>query len=75
MDQCDVVVSQVTMAMHIAIGLGKRLILMNNIFNRNEFFIMHHVELMLAVSITNSTSGIRSVISFTATSAPPIKGR
>lgn len=37
MDQCDVIVSQVTMAMHIAIGLGKRLVLMNNIFNANEF--------------------------------------
>ena len=39
MDQCEVVVSQVTMAMHIAIGLGKRLILMNNIFNRHEFHL------------------------------------
>ena len=37
MDQCDTVVSQVTMAMHIAIGLGKRLVLLNNIFNRHEF--------------------------------------
>lgn len=39
MDQCAVVVSQVTMAMHIAIGLSKRLILMNNIFNRHEFHL------------------------------------
>ena len=39
MDQCGVVVSQVTMAMHIAIGLGKQLILMNNIFNRHEFHL------------------------------------
>lgn len=36
-DQCDLVVTAVTMAMHIAIGLGKRIVLFNNIFNRNEF--------------------------------------
>ena len=38
-DRCDFIVTQVTMAMHIAIGLNKTLILMNNIFNRNEFFL------------------------------------
>jgi len=37
MDQCDLVVTAVTMAMHIAIGLGKKLVLFNNTFNRNEF--------------------------------------
>lgn len=37
MDHCDVVVTQVTMALHIAIGLEKRIILMNNIFNKYEF--------------------------------------
>jgi heptosyltransferase-2 len=37
MDECDLVVTQVTMGMHIALGLGKKLVLMNNIFNRNEF--------------------------------------
>lgn len=36
-DQCDLVVTAVTMAAHIAIGLGKRIVLFNNIFNRNEF--------------------------------------
>jgi len=36
MNRCDVVVSAVTMAMHIAIGLRKKLILFNNIFNPNE---------------------------------------
>lgn len=36
-DQCDVVVSAVTMGMHIAIGLHKELVLMNNIFNPAEF--------------------------------------
>jgi ADP-heptose:LPS heptosyltransferase len=36
-DQCYYVVSQVTMGMHIAIALGKKLVLMNNIFNPYEF--------------------------------------
>ena len=37
MDQMDVIVTQVTMAMHIAVALKKKLVLMNNIFNPNEF--------------------------------------
>ncbi len=37
MDRCDVVVTAVTMAMHIALGLGKKLVLFNNIFNPHEF--------------------------------------
>ncbi len=37
MDRCDLVVSAVTMAMHIALGLGKKLVLFNNIFNPHEF--------------------------------------
>ncbi len=36
-NKCDVIVTQVTMSMHIAIALGKKLVLMNNIFNPNEF--------------------------------------
>jgi heptosyltransferase-2 len=36
-NQCDLVVTAVTMALHIAIGLGKRVILFNNIFNKHEF--------------------------------------
>jgi len=36
-DQCRLVVTAVTMAMHIAIGLEKKIVLFNNIFNRNEF--------------------------------------
>jgi ADP-heptose:LPS heptosyltransferase len=36
-DQCDLVVTGVTMAMHITIGLGKKMVLFNNIFNRHEF--------------------------------------
>ena len=36
-DQCDIIVTQVTMALHIAIGLRKHVVVMNNIFNRHEF--------------------------------------
>lgn len=36
-DRCDLVVTGVTMAMHITIGLGKKIVLFNNIFNKNEF--------------------------------------
>jgi len=36
-DQCDLMVTAVTMAMHIAIGLEKKIVLFNNIFNRHEF--------------------------------------
>ena len=36
-DHCDLVVTAVTMAMHIALGLGKKLLLFNNIFNPHEF--------------------------------------
>ena len=35
--EIDLMVSSVTMAMHVAIGLGKKLVLLNNIFNRHEF--------------------------------------
>lgn len=37
MYQMDVIVTQVTMAMHIAIALQKKMVLMNNIFNPHEF--------------------------------------
>lgn len=37
MNRCEVVVTAVTMAMHIAIGLKKKLVLFNNIFNPHEF--------------------------------------
>lgn len=39
MDLCDIIVSAVTMAMHLAIGLKKKLVLFNNIFNKNEFYL------------------------------------
>ena len=37
MNRCHLVVTSVTMAMHIAIALGKKIVLFNNIFNKNEF--------------------------------------
>jgi ADP-heptose:LPS heptosyltransferase len=37
MNQCDLVVTAITMGLHIAIGLGKKVVLFNNIFNRHEF--------------------------------------
>ncbi|MFQ6617723.1 MAG: glycosyltransferase family 9 protein [Fidelibacterota bacterium] len=36
-DQCELVVTAVTMALHIAIGLSKKVVLFNNIFNPHEF--------------------------------------
>ena len=36
-NRCRLVVTSVTMAMHIAIGLEKKLVLLNNIFNKYEF--------------------------------------
>jgi len=36
-NRCEIIVTAVTMAMHIAIGLQKKIVLFNNIFNKNEF--------------------------------------
>jgi ADP-heptose:LPS heptosyltransferase len=36
-NQCDLVVTAVTMAMHLTIGLKKKIVLFNNIFNKHEF--------------------------------------
>lgn len=46
LDRCDVIVSAVTMAMHLAIGLHKPLILFNNIFNRHEFELYGRGEIL-----------------------------
>lgn len=37
MAKCEYIVTSVTMAMHIAIGLKLKIIVLNNIFNSNEF--------------------------------------
>ncbi len=39
---CDVVVTQVSMMMHIVTALKVPLVLMNNIFNRNEFYLYNN---------------------------------
>jgi heptosyltransferase-2 len=36
---CDVVVTSVTMALHIGIALERRIVLLNNIFNAPEFYL------------------------------------
>lgn len=36
-NRCDLIVTAVTMAMHFAIGCDKKIVLFNNIFNKNEF--------------------------------------
>jgi heptosyltransferase-2 len=46
MNHCDAIVSAVTMAMHIAVGLKKPLILMNNIFNKYEFELYGRGEIV-----------------------------
>jgi ADP-heptose:LPS heptosyltransferase len=35
----DVVVTPVTFALHAAVGLEKRVVLLNNVFNKNEFYL------------------------------------
>lgn len=39
---CDVIITQVSMMMHIAIGLHKPMVLMNNIFNPHEFHLYNN---------------------------------
>jgi ADP-heptose:LPS heptosyltransferase len=46
LDQCDLIVTSVTMAMHLAIGLKKQMILFNNIFNKNEFYLYGRGEIL-----------------------------
>jgi heptosyltransferase-2 len=45
-NQCDLVVTGVTMAMHITIGLGKKIVLFNNIFNKYEFELFNLGEII-----------------------------
>ncbi len=46
LDQCDTIVTAVTMAMHLAVGLRKNLILFNNIFNKHEFYLYGRGEIL-----------------------------
>jgi len=45
-DQCDLVVTAVTMAMHLTIGLRKKIVLFNNIFNKHEFELYGRGEIL-----------------------------
>ena len=45
-NKCDLIITQVTMTMHIAIGLNKKLVLMNNIFNPLEFELYGNGEIV-----------------------------
>lgn len=45
-NKCSLVITQVTMTMHIAIGLNKKLLLMNNIFNPNEYELYGNGEII-----------------------------
>jgi ADP-heptose:LPS heptosyltransferase len=45
-NKCELVITQVTMTMHIAIGLKKKLLLMNNIFNPNEYELYGNGEII-----------------------------
>ncbi len=46
LNQCGTIVTAVTMAMHLAIGLRKNLILFNNIFNKHEFYLYGRGEIL-----------------------------
>ncbi len=39
MSKCDLIITSVTMALHLAIGLKKKIVLLNNIFPPNEFYL------------------------------------
>jgi ADP-heptose:LPS heptosyltransferase len=45
-DQCDCIVTAVTMGMHYAIGLKKKIVLFNNIFNKHEFVLYGRGEIL-----------------------------
>ncbi|MEY3313872.1 MAG: hypothetical protein RLZZ578_1392 [Bacteroidota bacterium] len=42
----DVIVTAVSMTMHIALGLGKKMVLFNNIFNKHEFDVFGYGEIL-----------------------------
>jgi len=45
-DACDVILTQVSMMMHIATALQKKMVLMNNIFNKHEFELYGRGEII-----------------------------
>lgn len=45
-DSCELIVTQVSMMMHIATALQKKMVLMNNIFNKHEFELYGRGEIV-----------------------------
>ena len=45
-NHCEMVITQVTMGMHITLALGKKIVLMNNIFNPYEFDLFGKGEIV-----------------------------
>jgi ADP-heptose:LPS heptosyltransferase len=45
-NQCDLIVTAVTMGMHLAIGFRKKIVLFNNIFNKHEFELYGRGEIL-----------------------------
>lgn len=45
-DACDIILTQVSMMMHIATALQKKMVLMNNIFNKHEFELYGRGEII-----------------------------
>ncbi|MCX8105114.1 MAG: glycosyltransferase family 9 protein [Ignavibacterium album] len=46
MNEFDLIVTAVTMAMHLAIGLKKKVLIFNTIFNKNEFYLYGRGEII-----------------------------
>jgi heptosyltransferase-2 len=46
-NHCHLIVTQVTMGMHITLALGKKIVLMNNIFNPHEFDLFGKGEIVM----------------------------
>jgi ADP-heptose:LPS heptosyltransferase len=45
-NRCDLIVTAVTMGMHLAIGFQKKIVLFNNIFNKHEFELYGRGEIL-----------------------------
>lgn len=46
-NQCHLIVTQVTMGMHLTLGMQKKIVLMNNIFNPHEFDLFGNGEIVM----------------------------
>jgi len=45
-NECDLIITAITMALHISMGLKKQTIIFNNIFNKNEFYLYGRGEIL-----------------------------